>query len=135
MKAHLRESWGSKKASKHTCLGRTGASVTSPAHLHKNSSEVTNSGNYPTTRVVSPPVLSEHVLDIAAQRCGALRLLEAIRQFTAAWEQHMSFVPRSERPEERAARKAADDALTHVEDCAQWLQAEMKLEVDNARSD
>lgn len=129
MKAHLREFGGGENSQKRTCLGRTGASVTSPAHLPKiDLSEVSSSGNYPKTRVVSPPVLSEHTLDIAAQRCGAIRLLEAIRQFTAAWEQHMSYIPRSERPEERAARKAADDALTHVEDCAQWLQAEMKLE-------
>lgn len=106
MAAHLREP-------KHTCLGRTGASVTSPAHLPEiPSSQVSNSANSPNTAVVSPSV----------------RVLEAVRQLAAAWEQHNRFISRLEDPEEFAARMAARDALRHLEDCAQWLEAEMGLE-------
>ena len=56
-------------------------------------------------------------------RLGTACLLQAIRQFSTAWEQHSSLTPRSETAEEFTARKAAGDALRTLEDCARWLEA------------
>ena len=99
--AHLPESGRGEKGQKRTCLGRTGASADSSAHLRENQSPNFDS--------------SIHLI----------RLIDAIRALDAAWVHHERFIPKSETLEERFARKATARALAAVVDHARWLEAEL----------
>ena len=102
--AHLPKSERGEKAQKHTCLGRTGASANSSAHLHEN--RVPNLDSY-------------------------RRLFDAIRALDAAWVLQQNFIPKSETNEESSVRWDTGRALKVVLDHARWLEAELSQSEEN----